>query len=83
MRTSNRAVLWTLTSTFFTICKFVLELFLFFVKCEMPILFSVNCERPILFSVKQNKTWRSMSEVVSLAPLWLDSDTYQGSLDDF
>ena len=31
----------------------------------------------------RNETWRPMSEVVSLAVLWLDSRTYQGKLGDF
>ena len=31
----------------------------------------------------RNEAWRPMSEVVSLAVLWLDSRTYQGKLGDF
>ena len=29
------------------------------------------------------ETWRFMSEVVSLAVLWVDSKTYRGNLDEF
>ena len=31
----------------------------------------------------RNEAWRPMSEVVSLAVLWLDSRTYQGKLGEF
>ena len=31
----------------------------------------------------QNEVWRPMSEVISLAVLWLDSRTYQGKLGEF
>ena len=31
----------------------------------------------------RNEAWRPMSEVVSLAVLWLDSRTYQGKLERF